>query len=56
MLGGFCPGGFCPGDFVRGDFVLIPNSPTREFCAILSRDLVAQEMSLSLTYGRPVES
>ena len=26
------------------------------FCAILSRDLVAQERSLSFTYGRPVES
>ena len=32
------------------------DSPTRGFCAILSRDLVAQERSLSFTYGRPVES
>ena len=31
-------------------------SPTRGFCAILSRDLVAQERSLSFTYGRPEES
>ena len=29
---------------------------TRAFCAILSRGLVAQERSLSFTYGRPVES
>ena len=32
------------------------NSSTRAFCAVLSRDLVAHEMSLSFTYGRPVES
>ena len=32
------------------------DSPTRGFCAILSRDLAAQERSLSFTYGRPVES
>ena len=32
------------------------DSSTRGFCAILSRDLVAQERSLSFTYGRPVES
>ena len=29
---------------------------TRGFCAILSRDLVAHERSLSFTYGRPTES
>ena len=28
----------------------------RGFCAILSRDLVAQERGLSFTYGRPEES
>ena len=32
------------------------DSSTRGFCAILSRDLVAQERSLYFTYGRPVES
>ena len=32
------------------------DSSTRGFCAILSRDLVAQERSLSFTYGRPVGS
>ena len=32
------------------------DSSTRGFCAILSRDLVAQERSLSFTFGRPVES
>ena len=32
------------------------DSSTRGFCAILSRDLVAQERSLSFTYGRPVDS
>ena len=32
------------------------DSSTIGFCAILSRDLVAQERSLSLIYGRPVES
>ena len=31
------------------------DSSTSGFCAILSRDLVAQERSLSFTYGRPVE-
>ena len=31
------------------------DSSTSGFCAILFRDLVAQEMSLSFTYGRPVE-
>ena len=31
------------------------DSLTRAFCAILSRDLDAQEGSLSFTYGRPVE-
>ena len=29
---------------------------TSGFCAILSRELVTQERSLSFTYGRPVES
>ena len=32
------------------------DSSTTGFCAILSRDLVTQERSLSFTYGRPVES
>ena len=32
------------------------DSSTRGFCAILSKDLVAQERSLSFTYRRPVES
>ena len=32
------------------------DSSTRGFYAILSKDLVAQERSLSFTYGRPVES
>ena len=32
------------------------DSSTRGFCAILSRDLVEQERSLSFTHGRPVES
>ena len=32
------------------------HSSTRGFCAILSRDLVAQERSLSFNYGRPMES
>ena len=32
------------------------DSLTGGFCAILSWDLVAQERSLSFTYGRPVES
>ena len=32
------------------------DSSTRGFCAILSRDLEAQERSLSFKYGRPVES
>ena len=32
------------------------DSSTSGFCAILSRNLVAQERSLSFTYGRPVES
>ena len=32
------------------------DSSTRGFCAILSRDLVEDERSLSFTYGRPVES
>ena len=32
------------------------DSSNRGFGAILSRDLVAQERSLSFTYGRPVES
>ena len=32
------------------------DSSTRGFCAILSRDLIAQERSLSFTHGRPVES
>ena len=31
------------------------DSSTRVFCAVLSGDLVAQERSLSFTYGRPVE-
>ena len=32
------------------------DSSTRGFCAFLSRDLVAQERSLSFTNRRPVES
>ena len=32
------------------------DSSTKEFCAILSGDLAAQERSLSFTYGRPAES
>ena len=32
------------------------DSSTGGFSAILSRDLAAQERSLSFTYGRPVES
>ena len=32
------------------------HSSTRGFCAILSRELVAHERSLSFTYGRPAES
>ena len=32
------------------------DSLTRGFCAILSKDLVAHERSLSFTYGRPAES
>ena len=32
------------------------DSSTGGFCAILSRDLVALERSLSFTYGRPDES
>ena len=32
------------------------DSSTGGFCAILSWDLVAQERSLSITYGRPVEA
>ena len=32
------------------------DSSTSGFCAILSRELVAQERSLSFTYGKPVES
>ena len=32
------------------------DSSTSGFCAILSRDLAAQERSLSFTYGRPVGS
>ena len=32
------------------------DASTRGFCEILSKVLVAQERSLSFTYGRPVES
>ena len=32
------------------------DSSASGFCAILSRDLVAHERSLSFTYGRPAES
>ena len=32
------------------------SSYTRGFCAILSRDLAAQERTLPFTYGRPEES
>ena len=32
------------------------DSSTGGFCAVLSRDLVVHERSLSSTYGRPVES
>ena len=31
-------------------------SSTKGFCAILSRDLIAQDRSLSFTYERPAES
>ena len=32
------------------------NSVARGFCAVLPRELVAHQRSLSFTYGRPVES
>ena len=41
--------GNCP---ILGDI----DSSTRGFCAILSRDLVAHERSLSFTYRSPAES